>query len=94
VIDLRLVGSEICIIYIIYPVKIAMLYFKRWSIEKTFNNSKSDFKERKAWSPQQKSLNHFKCRFPVEKHHSTREYSFSGSLNKNNFHSGIVKLRG
>ena len=40
----------------INPGTIAMLYFKRWSIEKTFNNSKSDFKERKAWSPNINSL--------------------------------------
>jgi len=40
----------------INPGTIAMLYFKRWSIEKTFNNSKSDFKERKAWSPHLNSL--------------------------------------
>lgn len=32
------------------PGTIAMLYFKRWTIEKAFNNGKSDFKERKAWS--------------------------------------------
>ena len=29
-----------------------MLYSKRWTIEKAFNNNKSDFKERKAWSSQ------------------------------------------
>lgn len=40
----------------INPGTIAMLYFKRWSIEKTFNNSKSDLKERKAWSPLLNSL--------------------------------------
>ncbi len=40
----------------INPGTIAMLYFKRWSIEKTFNNSKSDFRERKAWSPHLNSL--------------------------------------
>ncbi len=40
----------------INPGTIAMLYFKRWSIEKTFNNSKSDFKERKAWSSHLNSL--------------------------------------
>jgi len=27
-----------------------MLYFKRWTIEKAFNNRKSDLKEKKAWS--------------------------------------------
>ncbi|WP_221894435.1 hypothetical protein [Bathymodiolus japonicus methanotrophic gill symbiont] len=29
----------------INPGAIAMLYFKRWTIEKTFNNTKSNFKE-------------------------------------------------
>ena len=29
---------------------IAMLYYKRWTIEKAFNNSKSNLKETKAWS--------------------------------------------
>jgi len=35
----------------INPGTIAILYFKRWTIEKAFNNSKSNLKERKAWSP-------------------------------------------
>ena len=35
----------------INPGTIAMLYYKRWTIEKTFNNSKSNLKEKKAWSP-------------------------------------------
>ena len=34
----------------INPGTIAMLYYKRWTIEKAFNNSKSDLTERKAWS--------------------------------------------
>jgi hypothetical protein len=34
----------------INPGTVAMLYYKRWTIEKAFNNSKSDFKEKKAWS--------------------------------------------
>ncbi len=34
----------------INPGTVAMLYFKRWTIEKAFNNSKSDLKEGKAWS--------------------------------------------
>lgn len=34
----------------IRPGTIAMLYYKRWTIEKAFNNSKSDLKEVKAWS--------------------------------------------
>jgi len=32
------------------PGTIAMLYFKRWTIEKAFNNSKRNLKETKAWS--------------------------------------------
>ena len=40
----------------IRPGIIAMLYYKRWTIEKAFNNSKSDFKERKAWSSKECSL--------------------------------------
>ena len=34
----------------INPGTIAMLYYKRWTIEKSFNNSKSNLKEKKAWS--------------------------------------------
>jgi hypothetical protein len=34
----------------INPGTIAMLYYKRWTIEKAFNNSKSILKEKKAWS--------------------------------------------
>jgi len=41
----------------INPGTIAMLYFKRWTIEKAFNNSKSDLKEKKAWSPDFNALN-------------------------------------
>ena len=33
------------------PGIIAILYYKRWTIEKAFNNIKSDLKEKKAWSP-------------------------------------------
>ncbi len=33
-----------------------MLYYKRWTIEKAFNNSKSNFKENKAWSPDRNAL--------------------------------------
>lgn len=38
------------------PGCIAMLYYKRWTIEKAFNNNKSDFKETKAWSSKACSL--------------------------------------
>ena len=41
----------------IRPGCVAMLYYKRWTIEKAFNNTKSDFKERKAWSSNKHSLN-------------------------------------
>ena len=40
----------------INPGTIAMLYYKRWTIEKAFNNSKSNLKERKAWSSNSYSL--------------------------------------
>ena len=40
----------------INPGTIALLYFKRWTIEKTFNNTKSNFKETKAWSSDNDSL--------------------------------------
>ncbi|MCK5835294.1 MAG: transposase [Lentisphaeria bacterium] len=39
------------------PGAIANLYYKRWTIEKSFNNSKSNFKEKKAWSPDGRALN-------------------------------------
>ena len=39
------------------PGIIAILYYKRWTIEKAYNNSKSNLKEKKAWSPAVKSLN-------------------------------------
>jgi len=38
------------------PGTIAMLYYKRWTIEKSFNNNKSNLKEIKAWSSDNKSL--------------------------------------
>jgi hypothetical protein len=41
----------------INPGTIAMLYYKRWTIEKAFNNSKSDLTERKAWSSNTNALN-------------------------------------
>jgi len=41
----------------INPGTIAMLYFKRWTIEKAFNNTKSNLKETKAWSSNNDSLN-------------------------------------
>ena len=41
----------------INPGTIAILYYKRWTIEKAYNNSKSDLKEKKAWSSSVKSLN-------------------------------------
>jgi len=41
----------------INPGTIAILYYKRWTIEKAYNNSKSNMKEKKAWSSSIKSLN-------------------------------------
>jgi hypothetical protein len=38
------------------PGIIALLYYKRWTIEKAFNNSKSDLKETKAWSSNKNAL--------------------------------------
>ena len=38
------------------PGTIALLYYKRWTIEKVFNNSKSNLKETKAWSSNTQSL--------------------------------------
>ena len=38
------------------PGTVAMLYYKRWTIEKTFNNSKSNLKEVKAWSSDNNAL--------------------------------------
>lgn len=40
----------------INPGIIALLYYKRWTIEKAFNNSKSNLKETKAWSSDSNSL--------------------------------------
>lgn len=40
----------------IEPGVIAMLYYKRWTVEKAFNNNKSNLKEKKAWSPNMNSL--------------------------------------
>ncbi len=39
------------------PGTIALLYYKRWTIEKAYNNSKSNLKEKKAWSSSVKALN-------------------------------------
>ena len=53
------------------PGTIAMLYYKRWTIEKAFNNSKSDFNERKAWSPDLNALNN-QMRFTAMAYNITR----------------------
>lgn len=39
------------------PGTISNLYYKRWTIEKAFNNSKSNLKEKKAWSSKTRALN-------------------------------------
>ena len=36
---------------------IAILYYEGWTIEKAYNNSKSNLKEKKAWFSSVKSLN-------------------------------------
>jgi len=41
----------------INPGLIALLYFKRWSIEKGYDNSKNNLKEKKAWSSDKNALN-------------------------------------
>ncbi len=46
---------------VINPGTIAILYYKRWTIEKAYNNSKSNLKEKKAWSSSVKSLNNQMC---------------------------------
>jgi hypothetical protein len=43
------------------PGTIAMVYYKRWTIEKAFNNSKSNLKEKKAWSSNSRALNNQMC---------------------------------
>jgi len=45
----------------INPGTIAMIYYKGWTIEKAFNNSKSDLTERKAWSSNLYALNSQMC---------------------------------
>jgi len=55
----------------INPGTIAMLYYKRWTIEKVFNNSKSDLSERKAWSPDLNALNN-QMRFTSMAYNITR----------------------
>lgn len=57
----------------IRPGTIAILYYKRWTIEKAFNNSKSDFKETKAWSPDIHSLNN-QMRFTVMSYNLIRVF--------------------
>jgi len=38
------------------PGVITILYYKRWTLEKAFNNNKSNLKETKAWSSDMKGL--------------------------------------
>jgi len=65
----------------INPGCIAMLYFKRWTIEKTFNNSKSDFFERKAWSSNINSLNSQMC-FTAMAYNIMRVFEEVSKVNK------------
>jgi len=57
----------------INPGTIAILYLKRWTIEKVFNNSKSDLAERKAWSSNIKTLNN-QMRFTAMAYNITRVF--------------------
>lgn len=57
----------------INPGTIAILYFKRWTIEKAFNNSKSNLKETKAWSPNVNALNS-QMRFTAMIYNITRTF--------------------
>jgi len=43
------------------PGVISNIYHKRWTIEKSFNNSKSNLKEKKAWSPNKRSMSNQMC---------------------------------
>lgn len=45
----------------INPGLVALLYFKRWTIEKIYDNSKNDLKEKKAWSSNKNALNNQMC---------------------------------
>ena len=62
VVDYRDPETQICHRFVttlptaINPRTIAMLYYKRWTIEKAFNNSKSNLKEKKAWSSDANAL--------------------------------------
>jgi hypothetical protein len=65
----------------INPGCIAMLYYKRWTIEKTFNNSKSDFAERKAWSSNMNALNSQMC-FTTMAYNLVRVFEETSKINK------------
>ena len=64
----------------INPGTIAMLYYKRWTIEKAFNNSKSDFTERKAWSSDSNALNN-QMRFTAMAYNIMRVFEESSKEN-------------
>ncbi len=65
----------------INPGTIAMLYYKRWTIEKSFNNSKSDFSERKAWSSNINALNN-QMRFTAMAYNIMRIFEETSKANK------------
>ena len=65
----------------INPGTIAMLYYKRWTIEKSFNNTKSDFNERKAWSSDLNALNS-QMRFTAMAYNIMRVFEETSKANK------------
>ncbi len=62
------------------PGTIAMIYYKRWTIEKSFNNSKSDFNERKAWSSNLNALNN-QMRFTAMAYNIMRVFEETSKAN-------------
>jgi integrase len=73
------------------PGTIAMLYYKRWTIEKAFNNSKSDLTERKAWSSNLNALNS-QMRFTVKAYNIMRIFEeISKAKNPDRIHPSDKK---
>jgi len=62
------------------PGTIAMSYYKRWTIEKAFNNSKSDFGEKKAWSSHHHALNN-QMRFTTMAYNIMRTFEETSKAN-------------
>jgi hypothetical protein len=73
------------------PGIIALLYFKRWTIEKAFNNSKSNLKETKAWSGEVNSLKN-QMRLTAMSYNLTRVYEESSKIKQPGFmHPSDIK---